>query len=75
MNWSEDYKGYRLRCRPVESEDGGFIARLMIERHGWYGTMVEEITVLPPVHATQADAALAAQITGHRWVDDLVKAE
>lgn len=70
MKFFEIYKGYRLCCDPNVSEDGKFLAKLVIQKDTRSMMEEMEVGVKPREFNSEEEAAHAARIAGRLWVDD-----
>ena len=68
--FSEEYRGFKLRCAPQPIEDGQFLAFCIIS-HGSASVVVDRAGVLDlPTFSDEESAALASWFAATRWIDD-----
>jgi len=70
QEYCEIYKGYKLICAPVDSPDGKFRTKLVIEKDKRSSLEVFEVSVSPHTCAIAEEAANVARVAGRMWVDD-----
>lgn len=71
-DWSEQYKGYLLKCTPHSVDGKGFAPNLVVEQHTGSGVNAIPVGVVGGLdhYDTEEKAANAARIAGRQWVDD-----
>jgi len=68
--YTEEYRGYTLRCAPQATEDGRFLAFCIIS-HGSSPVQVDRAGVLDlPSFADEETAAMASWSASTRWLED-----
>jgi hypothetical protein len=68
--FDEQYRGYKLKCQPQMSDDGRFLAFLVIS-HGFDPAQIDKAAMLDlPSFSRKEEAALASRLAGTRWVDE-----